>query len=368
MIGLVWHRWRIAASPTAALKPGSKAGREQVPHACVVKRDVVIREHLPPTAVDPLVEESAGAICEHRFGLRHQFIAGAFHGLKSRGLNEGPPQILFELDAEKFCNPTHFAFEIRREIRVVNKQHVRPLSFGPIAGLNVEKERVGRPVYRTRCHLRGDPPPKELQRVGRRSLVGPANDGIVAADPIEQRNLSFVEAGVVIVHGKADIAAVPADVNVFDIVVERETVDRQMRFQETTMLHRGKLSMHLVRGMTETSFYPRRDRRESPDIRITEHQRTNYLLRPGRAALGGSRNDDVILAGRIAVPVAAVDDPRSVLAQCRPNEHGYPPFPDRDQSDVGKYFAGYRSVGLRGHHTLQKARMTQSPMALFDGG
>lgn len=33
MIGLVWHRWLIASSPTAALKPRSKPGREQLPYA-----------------------------------------------------------------------------------------------------------------------------------------------------------------------------------------------------------------------------------------------------------------------------------------------------------------------------------------------
>lgn len=40
MIGLVWHRWLIASSPTAALKPGSKPRREQLPHACLIDGDV----------------------------------------------------------------------------------------------------------------------------------------------------------------------------------------------------------------------------------------------------------------------------------------------------------------------------------------
>src|SRR5262249_32650635 len=97
-----------------------------------------------------------------------------------------------------------------------------------------------------------------------------------------------------------------------------------MRLQEAAVLQGRKSPMRLLRGITEASFYPWREHRQGAGIRIPEHQRADYLLHPRRAALWGGRNDDVVFARHVAAPVAAVDDPRSVFAQCRPNEHGAP--------------------------------------------
>ena len=136
--------------------------------------------------------------------------------------------MFFDADPEELSNATHFPFEIRRKVRIVNKQQVRPLSFSPVADLSIEEERVGRSLDESQGHSRPDPPPEELHRVGRRLLIGTADDGITPADRIKHRNLRLLEAGEVIVHGQGGSAAIPADVNVFDMVVKRQSIDRQM--------------------------------------------------------------------------------------------------------------------------------------------
>ena len=64
-------------------------------------------------------------------------------------------------------------------------------------------------------------------------------DGIILQPGLVQALEHFLrEARRVIVERHAGIAAIAGDVNVFDLVMERQPIERHMRFQETAVLLR----------------------------------------------------------------------------------------------------------------------------------
>ena len=54
---------------------------------------------------------------------------------------------------------------------------------------------------------------------------------------------------------------------------------------------------------------------------VLKYQQTEDSLHPGRAALGGGRDDNVVRPRCVAFPPATVTRPESVFMQCGSNQH-----------------------------------------------
>src|SRR5580692_6658 len=116
------------------------------------------------------------------------------------------------------------------------------------------------------------------------------------------------------VERHAGVAAVPRDMDIFDIVVERQPVEREMRLQETTVFLSLDLSNDSLDGLGKPAINPRGNLHNWHWLRRLKHEHADDALHPRCAALGIGRDDDVVRARRVASPAPTIQYPEAIFA------------------------------------------------------
>jgi hypothetical protein len=168
----------------------------------------------------------------------------------------------------------------------------------------------------------GDPAVKMLYRIGKRRRIGTGDRFIGESRLVEGLDHCVGEARRVIVERHRGIAAVAGDMDVFDLVVEGQPVERQMRLEETAMPLRLDLGDDLLDRLGKAPVDPCRYFHDRHRLGALEDEEAHDPLHPGGAAFGVGRDDDVVAARSIVPPAPAVEDPGAILAGGGLDQHG----------------------------------------------
>ncbi len=195
----------------------------------------------------------------------------------------------------------------------MDHQQVWPLALLPVGALEIE-ERVGRrdAVAFVVRHPGTEEFPRVL-RCGRRRF---ARAAVLLVDLGDTRDRLGREVQKVIVEREAGIKTAASRVDVFHLVVDRQRVERQVRFHGAAMGLRLEHRDHHIDRNLVAAIEPGRDLHDRLRLGRLKYQEADDALRPGRSDLRRRRHDDIAGAGRVALPVAAIPDAVFDMALC----------------------------------------------------
>ena len=141
------------------------------------------------------------------------------------------------------------------------------------------------------------------------AVAAPALDAVDGGSLGPQtQELVDVEVGDMSVHRERDVAWIPADADVRHPAIERQTIQGRVRLEEPAVALCGEIGEDLRPGPGD-HVDPRRDHpQRSREVGILEDEERADHLRPGRAGLRRSRDDDVARSELQALPAGTVPE------------------------------------------------------------